>query len=214
MLGFPQWVAGHVPSWSVSMAPARGVRLAMLFFLSMVARRYGWQGVGASASPLNNSHPSGWWSSGCCSSAPSSSVSHGGDGKKRVERVGSQRSGSPRLMPFFAEDSRRPLSWRPTLQAIWWPPLPATLAGDIPTSKWRPCMELKTALHFLSAPSGVVPGAGEDGRVSSSVMRGGCGGPDCFFQFLTRVCLLKSRDLVVILFYVEVLAVICNCTAV
>ncbi|XP_071680156.1 uncharacterized protein [Lolium perenne] len=172
-LGFPQWVVGHVPSRSVSLAPAGGVeRLAVLLFLAMVARCYEWQGGAALVSSSIISHQSGWWSSGVCSSATSSSTRHGGDGEKRVAALGSQFSGGPGvvMLPFLAEDSRRPSSWRPTLLAIWWPPRLAMNAGKTSTSMWRPCSEFNTALHFLLAPSGLVPGAGEDGRVSSSAI--------------------------------------------
>nr|XP_051190709.1 uncharacterized protein LOC127304038 [Lolium perenne] len=167
------WVVGHVPSRSVSLAPAGGVeRLAVLLFLAMVARCYEWQGGAALVSSSIISHQSGWWSSGVCSSATSSSTRHGGDGEKRVAALGSQFSGGPGvvMLPFLAEDSRRPSSWRPTLLAIWWPPRLAMNAGKTSTSMWRPCSEFNTALHFLLAPSGLVPGAGEDGRVSSSAI--------------------------------------------
>jgi hypothetical protein len=89
-------------------------------------------------------------------------------------------------------------------------------AGDASlssTSKRRPSSELPTAFSFLSAPSDSVPGAGEDGRGSSSQCSGGSRGPDCFSKLLHRVLSIRNRDLVVMLFPLEVPYVICTCTA-
>jgi hypothetical protein len=73
--------------------------------------------------------------------------------------------------------------------------------------------ELVTTFPFLSAPSGVVPGDGEDGRGSSLQCSGGSRGPDCFYQFSVRVFSVSCRDLVVFHFSAKVRFVKCTCTA-
>lgn len=58
--------------------------------------------------------------------------------------------------------SRWPKLWRPTQMTSWWSLLKPAMAEASSTSMWRPFFELAAAFLFLSVPSGVVPGTGED----------------------------------------------------
>jgi hypothetical protein len=73
----------------------------------------------------------------------------------------------------------------------------------------RPCRGLAAAPHFLPAPSGFVPGAGEEGRCLRPVCLGGVEGPDCFLDLWFRVFSVNVQDCFLIAVIFEVLAVIC-----
>jgi hypothetical protein len=92
---------------------------------------------------------------------------------------------------------RAPLSativCRPTHLASRWPfRLPDLDIGLLPTSMRRPSSEFVTA----------------DNRPPLSCIIGGSRGPDCLYQFLCRVFIIKSRDLCIICSFHEVFAVI------
>ena len=109
------------------------------------------------------------------------------------------------LMPInHGEQSRRPKFGRPTQMTNWWSSSKPAVASASPTSKWRPLLELAAALPVLPTPSGFVPGAGENGRGLSSRYSGECRGPDCVFQEIFEVFLVKVRDWTVIFFFFEI----------
>jgi hypothetical protein len=84
------------------------------------------------------------------------------------------------------------------------------IPGVSSTSMRRPCEELMAALNVFSEPSGVVPGTGEDGRGSSSLLFGNSGGPNCFIQDICRVLCVKSRDHFVIVLFPPIPFVTCT----
>jgi hypothetical protein len=84
------------------------------------------------------------------------------------------------------------------------------MAGASSTSKWRPFVELAAAFIFLSVPSGLVPGTGEDGRGLSSQFSGGARGPDCFFKFCLRVFSVRNMGWFMIVLFFRIPVV--NCT--
>lgn len=152
--------------------------------------------------------------SGGGGAGPASSTRHGGGGEELDAARHDWRLGCPGVaMLQTGEHTRRPLFWRPTLMTSWWSSSPVMHAGVSSTSRRRPYFELVAALHFLLMPSGLVPGAGEDGRGGSSSFTGGCGGPNCVSLILFRVLFVRSRDLLVFVFSCEVPTVICTCTA-
>lgn len=113
-------------------------------------------------------------------------------------------------------DSRRTISaanvcW-PTPIAIRWLTKPVVKSGDS-TSRWRPDEGLAAATCFSPEPSGVVPGAGEEGRCSRPQCSGGRDGSDCFLQIFFRVLFVIHRDYFVIVLSFEVPTVTCTCTA-
>jgi hypothetical protein len=134
----------------------------------MVVWCYGWRGRDASAS----SSISLRWSSSSgssCKVVPSFSTRHGGGGDELGAALCDHCFDCPGVMMRLnhGEHSWCPSIWRPTLTTIWWSAMLAMQAGCSSTSKRRPSSELVTAFPFLSAPSGSIPGAGEDGRGSS-----------------------------------------------
>lgn len=100
----------------------------------------------------------------------------------------------------------------PTLIAIRWLPKPVMKTGDS-TSRWRPDEGLTATPFFSPVPSGIVPGAGDEGRCTDPLCAGGREGLDCFFLILFSVRFLKSRGDFVLVLLVEVPAVTCTCTA-
>lgn len=87
--------------------------------------------------------------------------------------------------------------WRPTLDAGG-----QQLQGLMPEMRqvffylpWRPCVGLVAELTLFTAPSGLVPGAGVDGRRFRPKFAGGVEGPDCVFISLFRVCVVKAKDI-------------------
>lgn len=205
--------AGFMPYRSVSSVLASGARRFVVFcFPAMVVRCCGWSGRLAPTSSSISSALSGSWGVAVVCVVPSSSKRHGGDGGIHgTTLLGLLLGCSGAVMPQdFGEHSRRPEIWRPTLMTIWWSPTLATMAGASSTSKWRPFVELAAAFIFLSVPSGLVPGTGEDGRGLSSQFSGGGRGPDCFFKFYFRVFSVRNRGwfLIVLLFRNPVV----NCT--
>ena len=84
----------------------------------------------------------------------------------------------------------------PTQMALWRPlSSPAVVSGDSSTSRRRPFAECEAALLVSSAPSGDVPGAGDDGCSQCSWCDGGDRGPDGVFHLIRRVISVNSRDL-------------------
>jgi hypothetical protein len=86
----------------------------------------------------------------------------------------------------------------PTLKAIWWPLSSVSMSDVSSTSVRRPYAELSMAFFVVSVPSGVVPGAGDDGHGRSSLSFTCGGGPDCIFSFIFRVLARKVRDCVIV----------------
>jgi hypothetical protein len=87
---------------------------------------------------------------------------------------------------------------------------PASKAGSCSTSMWRPCEGREATLFFPSGPSGLVPGAGEEGRRRSPQNFGGANGPDCLFHNLCRVFSVRSEVCDVVDFSFEDLDVTVN----
>jgi hypothetical protein len=115
----------------------------------------------------------------CGSSSPnagdgvwSSWKRHGGEREKMQPNLCGLVSGClGDVMPHEqGEHSRWPKFWRPTLMTSWWSLSKPAMAEASSTSMWRPLFELAAAPPFLSVPSGVVPGTGEDGRRLSSCL--------------------------------------------
>lgn len=125
-----------------------------------------------------------------------SSKRHGGEKEKVQAEPRGLASGCPGVLvpQNHGEHSRWPKIWLPTLVTSGWSLSKPATADASSTSMWRPLLELAAAFLFLSVPSGVVPGAGEDGRGLSSCYSSKCRGPDCFFQDLFEVFVVKVRD--------------------
>jgi hypothetical protein len=87
---------------------------------------------------------------------------------------------------------------------------PASKAGSCSTSMWRPCEGREATLFFPSGPSGLVPGAGAEGRRRSPQNFGGANGPDCLFHNLCRVFSVRSEVCDVVDFSFEDLDVTVN----
>jgi hypothetical protein len=102
-------------------------------------------------------------------------------------------------------------TWLPTLDAGG-----QQLQGLMPEMRqvffylpWKPCVGLAAELTLFTAPSGLVPGAGVDGRRFRPEFAGGVEGPDCVFISLFRVCVVKAKDIDKFLPVNNVLDVIC-----
>lgn len=187
--GFPLWVVGHVPFWSLSMALARGVTaLVMLCLFAMAAWCCGWLRSFASMSPSIISHLSvpvlaDWaW-------LRQQFVCHrGGDGEVLLER-GSRSCLSGRSSSSSAclEKLRRPPEggrWaafsagklrRLLISGRWaaflassaillaegqpYPYLPAMMPNGRQTSNWLEAMA--SCRGSLVVPSDLFPGDGE-----------------------------------------------------
>lgn len=76
----------------------------------------------------------------------------------------------------------------------------------------RPFNSSAVAPNVAPFPSGVVPGDGANGRCVELIFFLGGEGPNCVPKFLDEVLFVKSKDLVVIFIYFEVLDVTCNPT--
>lgn len=191
-----------------------------LVFLQLVAV-LPWSGPEAArnmdiGSSFNKVCVFGYWRFVVCRGASSPTSRHGCEGEERegVLRIWSSDGSGVVMLANLGEHSRQPMIWRPTMETIWWSSIPTTIAGDNPTSMWRPFIKLAAALHVLLVSSGFVPGPGEDGRSSSLQFPGGGRGPDCFLKKLFKVFSVRCRDFIVIVFSFEVRLVICTCTAV
>lgn len=144
-----------------------------------------------------------------------SSWRHGGEQGRLVRSSSRLAAGCSGVrMLLQDEHSRRPFDWRPTQKTIGWSDSKLAMFQASSTSMRRPSLELDAAPHALLAPSGVVPGSGERGRVPiSSSSSGGRGrGLDgvfnCYFRVLSAV--LSGRYVILIFFggpYVT-----CTCT--
>ena len=111
------------------------------------------------------------------------------------------------------EDMIQSELWRPTQATNRWSLKPVMLSGVSSTSRRGPCIELVTALSFLSTSSGFVPDVDEDGRGSSSFCSGGSRGPVCDSQFFIRIFSVICRDLAVTVICLEAPSVNCTYTA-
>jgi hypothetical protein len=110
--------------------------------------------------------------------------------------------------------------WRPTAAVI-----PGTRSHSVPwqfrchgvfnlqarVPLWRPFSSSAAATNVAPSPSGLVPGDGVDGRCVELLISGG-EGSDCIPISLGKILFVKSKDLVVTVFYFEALDVICNST--
>ena len=82
------------------------------------------------------------------------------------------------------------------------------LLADVPVR--RSFFSFAAVFYVELSPSGHVPGDGVDGRCELCFHGGE--GPNCVPKYLVEVLSLIARDLVVFLFYFEVLVVCCNPT--
>jgi hypothetical protein len=74
---------------------------------------------------------------------------------------------------------------------------------------WRPYVSPTAEFILATVPSGLVPGAGGDGRCARLRIDGGVGGPDGVFIFIFRVFYVKVKDVVYFCFFCKVLFVTC-----
>ena len=84
------------------------------------------------------------------------------------------------------------------------------LQADVPLR--RPLLSSPAAFIVPPSPSGIVPGDGADGCSDELIVFLGGEGLNCVPKFLCRVLFVKSKGLVLFLFYFMVLDVICTPT--
>ena len=149
-----------------------------------------------------------WGWSDCCIQLFLSSC-HGGSREMMVMQCYSI-SDDLGVAMLLKEEHTRSL-WRPTLETNWWSATLVLIASDISTSMWRPFCRLAAASPFPSTPSGLVPGAVEDGRGCSLKLVDRSRGPNCVSYPLWRVFPIISWVCVVIFFFLRVPSVKCTC---
>ena len=144
----------------------------------------------------------GSWRSGVWSTEIFPSRRHGGS-RRKMEVLLCFLSDDLGVEMLQIEEHSQSL-WLLTMVTIWWSMTLASLLSDFSTSMWRPFLKLASATLVPPIPSGLVPGAGADGRGGSLLFIGGGRGPNCVSNLLFRVYHVISWDAVVIFLLLKV----------